>query len=167
MAFLDHLDGSELTLGDGYDGHFFNVTMAVGPGAANRRDDVMLVQYLLKRIYDHPERFDPPIHRPSGQDMTINGHFGRTTATWITHFQREVSSRGGAPIRADGRVDKSDSGGVSSISRTVYTIVLLNKGFQLVDPIAFNDPVTDNECPVELLRALGNFIVDVVAPVGG
>jgi hypothetical protein len=164
MAFVDRLDGSEVTLEDGFDGHFFNVSMAVGSGAPNRRDDVMLVQYLLRSIYSHSANFEPPIERPNGRDMEIDGRFGQTTSKWITHFQREVRNRRGVPIRADGRVDKSDSGGISSISQTVYTIIALNKGLQIANPEAFADPVNDPDCPAELLRALGNFVIDIDGP---
>jgi hypothetical protein len=164
MAFVDHLDGSELSLDDDFDGHFFNVNMAVGPGAANRWDDVELVQYLLKRIYGSPLSFHPPFHPPEGDMIKIDGRFGRTTAKWINHFQREVNDQGGVPIRLDGRVDKSDSGGVSSISRTVYTIIALNKGLQLVDPEAFNNPAVDTECPPALCSRLGELVIDVNGP---
>lgn len=167
MAFVDHLDGSEITLDDGYDGHFYNVNMAVGPAAANRWDDVMLVQYLLKRIYGSPARFQPPLHPPAPDGIKIDGRFGRTTAKWIRHFQQEVADRGGVPIRIDGRVDKSDNGGVSSISQTVYTIIALNKGLQLVDPDSFNNPSVDGECPPELLRQIGELVIDVTVPISG
>jgi hypothetical protein len=42
----------------------------------NRRDDVMLVQYLLQGIYAHPARFQPPLLRPSGPDMVVDGLCG-------------------------------------------------------------------------------------------
>lgn len=165
MAFVDHLDGSEIIPGEGWDGHIFNVNMAVGPAAANRWDDVMLVQYLLKRIYASPSSFNPPLHPPAGDSIKVDGRFGRSTARWINHFQREVNDRGGVPIRPDGRVDKSDSGGISSISQTVYTIVALNKGLETVDPDAFRDPTLDMECPPQLLRQLGQMVIDVNGPM--
>ena len=34
----------------------YNLTYAVGDGRANKRDDVMLVQWLLKRHFSRPEK---------------------------------------------------------------------------------------------------------------
>jgi len=75
--------------------------VAVGTNAPNKRDDVLLVQYFLKRIYEKPE--DQQLSRPS-TPMVVDGYFGPTTRNWILMFQRDYESYC-APVFADGRVD--------------------------------------------------------------
>src|SRR5262249_1622877 len=61
MAYIDRTS-------DPVGGDFYNANFAVGPNAPNKRDDVMLVQWLLHRVYmDHPS-FTAP-----GDDLAIDG----------------------------------------------------------------------------------------------
>src|SRR5262245_38868920 len=100
MAFRDKTDTEFLPM-------FYNVTFSVGPGrdynwqdddgnwkhahrgAINRRDDVMLVQYFLKRIY----QFTPGLIAPEGI-MTVDGFNGPITQRWIVAFQNDVKNAG-------------------------------------------------------------------------
>jgi len=141
---------------------YYDVDMAVGPNAPNRQDDVMLVQYFLREVYRHARTLQ--ISRPAGRDMTVDGRFGRTTALWITDFQREIRSQG-FPVRVDGRVDPSrgftsnGNGGygpiLSSISQTIYIILFLNAKFREVHPSAFANIALEQDCPPELGNAVG------------
>ena len=99
---------------------FYNLDMAVGPDCPNRRDDVMLVQFLLKQFYAAPDRV---ADAPRGE-MKVDGWWGGTTARWILAFQQRLKKKG-LSICVDGQVDPalSESG---SISHTVYTIRWLN-----------------------------------------
>jgi len=103
---------------------FYNVDGAVGPGCPNKRTDVMLVQFFLHEIYDHPTQKP---NKPAGPDIGISGNFDATTAQWILHFQNQVK-RIGHRISTDGRVDhaKGEQYTRSSISQTQYTITHMN-----------------------------------------
>jgi hypothetical protein len=102
--------------------HFFNVEQAVGPTGVNGRSDVMLVQYLLRGIYAP--------HGPA-----VDGWIGPITNAYIKAFQKEIRGRG-ADVATDGRVDRATSVR-SSITKTVYTILVLNQSLRSIDPNAF------------------------------
>src|SRR5262245_15444992 len=112
---------------------FYNVSEAVGPGARNRRDDVLLVQFLLKRYYKYFGAY-----RPAG-DLPVDGLFGPTTYRWIRAFQQELnggSDRGS--VYANGVVSRalSERG---ELSRKYYTILFLNAFVRLNEPTTFED----------------------------
>lgn len=119
-----NMDGSEMleiTIND----------ISIGLGGNNyRRADVQLVQFFLKQFYDkHPEIFSK-LPRSSAGRFVIDGICGGQTTSGIRQFQKSQRDNG-ALIAVDGLVDvcSSDSP-VSSISRTVYTILHLNGWFQ-------------------------------------
>jgi hypothetical protein len=129
----------------------YNVGMTVGPNRANLEEDVLLVQYFLKKVWARPGEFAPPFPPPPEGDMLLDGKFGRITARWITAFQRTERSRG-HPCAVDGRVDSAPPGGQNEF--VVYTIAHLNNDFLVTypeipfDAIAANDP----DCPPGLVR---------------
>ena len=43
---------------------YADVTMAVGRGAPNRRDDVLLVQYMLDQLFRRADEHVPPLAKP-------------------------------------------------------------------------------------------------------
>jgi hypothetical protein len=159
MAFRDQL-------GNGLP--FYNLTQAVGnmedrltllsggrmaladnsnTVAPNRRDDVMLVQYLLRGI----------LRRKSPQTaakLAVDGFLGPITQGAINQFQFDL--RGEAVlITTDGRVDRA-RGAVTSISATVYTIVWLNFKFQQANPtVDFANIQNDPAMPALLRAAIG------------
>src|SRR5205807_552584 len=95
----------------------------------NQRDDVMLVQYLLKKIH----RFAPGMLAPEG-DMTVDGICGPITRRWIGAFQRELRIKRKKRIATDGIVDRA-LGVEGSISHTTYTILFMNLAFKANVPI--------------------------------
>lgn len=122
----------------------------------NKRDDVMLVQYLLKRVYQQGHRCNPPLGQSSGAAaLKIDGLYGPMTARAIQQFQLEMR-RNGNSIATDGCVDpeRGDSS-TSSISKTGYTISWLNKYFWVLYPTLAPDITVDPECPPELKQSLG------------
>src|SRR5437867_3260617 len=113
---------------------FFNVVNSVGRNATNRRDDVRMVQYMLANFYN-----TRPDIKPAG-NMTVDGICGPVTRAWIVHFQDDAGGQAGgfpngvpdeyARPTTDGRVDRAKGSGVSTISHSYYTIVVLNHALQ-------------------------------------
>lgn len=134
------------TTGDG--SNYYNTNYAVGIPAPNKRDDVLLVQWMLHRVFtDHPA-FVPP----ENDGLAIDGWIGPHTIKWIKAFQATVR-RSGRPCALDGRVDSARTA-TGAVSKTPYTILWLNVHLQLANPDAFADPSSDPDCPPELLSAL-------------
>jgi len=106
---------------------FYNVDFAVGPNAINKRTDVMLVQFFLREIYNHPSLIAT---KPPGT-MVVDGLCGPITSQWILHFQQDVKKHGKS-VLIDGRVDhaRGEQCTLSSISRTGYTIGHLNATYR-------------------------------------
>ena len=121
----------------------------------NRRDDVMLVQYLLKRVYQQGHNCQPQLSQSSGAALLkIDGLYGPKTARAIEQFQLEMR-RNGRSIATDGCVDPElGDSATSSISKTGYTISWLNKYFWILYPYLAADVSLDPECPAELKKAL-------------
>ena len=77
-------------------GHLFTIDHAVGLNGANHRNDVLLVQFLLRALIPTP---------PGAPTIPFDGHCGRQTINWIRYFQaaycddgpgvREAGQRGG------------------------------------------------------------------------
>ncbi len=152
--------------------HLYNVTMTVGSRKAfsqtatgssytssyepNKRDDVMLVQYLLKRVYQQGQNAQPPLQANGTATLKIDGLYGPKTQKAIEQFQLEMR-RNGRNIATDGCVDSElGDSATSSISKTGYTISWLNKYFWILYPGLAPDIRIDPECPAELKQAVGN-----------
>src|SRR5262249_26735498 len=118
--------------------------------APNNRDDVMLVQFFLKRVYQNSPRY---LRSPDGV-MVIDGIIGPITQRWINRFQLDTRNAGRS-VRVDGIVNQAH-GSVASISRTVYTIIHLNSAFKEAEPAVFDDLEDDPEVPPELAAAIRN-----------
>jgi hypothetical protein len=131
---------------EGQEFKFFNVDQAVGSSASNRRDDVLLVQYLLLKIYNHPSTRSS---RPKGE-MKTDGAFGPISRNWILKFQLDVgAAMGPGNIVFDARVDPA-KGLESTISKTPYTVLHLSRAFERRYPEFYEQPARDPELPVEL-----------------
>ena len=91
----------------------YNVEQAAGLNAPNARDDVKLVQYLLRGIY-----------RNQAGGLALDGYIGPVSVNWIKRFQTDARNAGNN-VLIDGRVDRAQAY-QSSVSKTVYTIMLLN-----------------------------------------
>ncbi len=102
----------------------YNVDQAVGPNAPNASGDVKLVQYMLRHYYGQP-----------AAHLKIDGYIGPITIGWIKQF-REDSKKAGVNVRVDSRIDRA-FGQVSSISKTVYTILVLNSALLGKNPAAY------------------------------
>ena len=102
----------------------YNVDQAVGPNAPNASGDVKLVQYMLRHYYGQP-----------AAHLKIDGYIGPITIGWIRQFQ-EDSKKAGVNVLVDSRIDRA-FGQVSSISKTVYTILVLNNALLGRNPAAY------------------------------
>lgn len=149
MPFVDRTEHPDLPV-------FMNITFAVGKNAANVRDDVAWVQFLLERIYSKKDviintRGETQSYtRPKG-NITRDGICGPITNNWILKFQLDMN-RDGPFLFADGRVDralikagKGKQSVTGSISKLAYTIVMLNFLYKLNFPKEFE---TDFSEPV-------------------
>lgn len=129
-------------------GTFYNVNFAVGNNAPNKRDDVLLVQWMLKHVYaDHP-LLSPPEAKP----LKVDGWIGPQTIKWIKAFQADMR-RAGRQCALDGRVDSARKA-FGAVSKLPYTILWLNSVFLAANPVVYADPASDAQAPVELLMAL-------------
>jgi hypothetical protein len=136
--------------------HVYTVEQAVGIGGANRRDDVLLVQFFLKvAMLDSPN--SKPYIPPGEQPISIDGSCGPQTCRYIKFYQEEGNRRNpGVKTTTEGRIDPVAGGSLtSSISHTFYTILALNvsykdrRGKDLHEDIS-KDPLF----PAELAKSL-------------
>jgi hypothetical protein len=156
MAFRDYLDSTNIP-------SFYNVTMAVGPGCPNRRDDVMLVQYLLNEVFTAPGRSD---FNDFGNAIAVDGLCGPITNGAIRKFQNMLR-RKGINIATDGRVDRA-RGRVSAITHTDYTILHLCGTYKKdlersgAAPDRYDHLDQEPDCPPELAGAIGQSVGTIV-----
>lgn len=154
MAFKQQFHGNRLK-------HIWNVSEAVGKGAPNEPDDVMLVQYMLTKLYEDVHRGGRL--RPPGE-MTVDGICGPVTQRWILAFQTDLNQDVASMVSMDGRIDRAHGlftslpGGVAvpgtALGRMVYTIVVMNRVFGDDFPEYHADPRRAPDMPAELKRAL-------------
>jgi hypothetical protein len=135
---------------------------AVGPGCPNKRDDVMLVQFMLGLIgmaSARPEnsRYD---YAPSlvPRNLATDGVCGPYTIAYIKSFQNQASLAyaPGSPIRMieDGIVSPVKNGVPWSVGGNALTIVRMNKVYvDFLGPNA-HDAVQMFLMPWELRNAL-------------
>jgi len=113
---------------------FYNIVQAVGKNCPNKRDDVMLVQYLLDWRYKNVQ---PKAATPKGV-MKVDGICGGITLNWIQKFQLDIMLSGYS-IQADGRVDRirNKQSFNGSLSNKIYTLGWLNWIVAYQEPKAF------------------------------
>lgn len=102
------------------DWHEINVSNSVGKGGANAKDDVLVVQALLKyalegRHYFRNDTFPEP-----------NGTMDENTMKLIKKYQRYVRIKQKLKMSVDGRIDPSRGGIHVPGKRLLWTISSLN-----------------------------------------
>ena len=126
---------------------FYSVSAAVGPGAPNRREDVLLVQYLLRESFKGPGFLAHPF---PGPPLVVDGVASPNLFAAIVHFQRVARLRG-RTIATDGRVDAPVGEQMrGSISQTQYTIIFLNSAYDQARPQDYPRVSKAGDCPAEL-----------------
>jgi hypothetical protein len=107
----------------------------VGKGAANKFDDVVLVQHFLRNIYRYGD-LTPPESKP----LSVDGICGKHTRLWILSFQK-LCRKIGLSVALDGQI--SPARGIFSKAGTVYTILHLNASYMARYPDLFKELVTN------------------------
>jgi hypothetical protein len=102
----------------------YNIEQAVGANGVNDPGDVKLVQYLLRAHYG-----------VRAGSLAMDGWGGPSTNAWIKAFQEDMAAEGNN-VLVDGRFDRA-FGTTSSVSQTVYAMVLLNLSVARNNPAAF------------------------------
>jgi hypothetical protein len=135
--------------------HVYYIDGAVGQGRANKRDDVMLVQFFLKALSLRADTESGESYQPPGQrQIQIDGSCGATTVAFIRHFQGVVDRASkAAQLRPwqDGVVDVVPQGAMfGAIHGGVYTMISLNIAYSSLygkDAHAklFSDPLLPRE----------------------
>jgi hypothetical protein len=105
----------------------YNVSYGIGYVGVNSRDDVMLVQYLLKKIWERVKGAMPP-----AGNMVVDGWMGPTTDRWIRDYQsgRVFDPPQPSLMVHDGIVDRAMGGEDTPIQHRTWTIIMLNVGFK-------------------------------------
>jgi peptidoglycan hydrolase-like protein with peptidoglycan-binding domain len=102
----------------------YNVRFPVGPSMVNRRDDVMLVQTLMKLA--NFTRFTPALGPvEASRDIAVDGFFGPQTKRMIKAFEADRQSAR-LLLVADGVVESSPKDGFTRAG-VLYKIVHLNR----------------------------------------
>jgi hypothetical protein len=112
----------------------YNVHFPVGPSMPNQRDDVLLVQALMKLA--NFTRFTPalgPVER--SRDIAVDGIFGPQTKRMITAFEADRRSAG-LLLVADGVVEPSSKDGFTA-KGVLYKIVHLNRSAKNADEFRY------------------------------
>lgn len=133
----------------------YTVEQAVGTGCPNRRDDVLLVQFLLKIISEGPEKtkYTPPGKGP----LKCDGLWGPTSQAYLNRYiVANTNANPNAPLTKDGRVDPVVGGKFTgAISGNLYTILALNNSYKNVrGAAAMQDLTTEPQFPGELRPSL-------------
>jgi hypothetical protein len=131
----------------------FVIDYAVGAGCPNRKDDVFLVQFLLRvATLDGGGKlgYKPPNEAP----IQIDGIYGGQTQRYISFFQKELDRRNNGKLaEPDGRIDPPRGKRTSSITQTGYTVLWLNNVYRQRRGETF--PIeTDPLFPAALLDSL-------------
>ena len=127
---------------------FYNVHATVGPGATNRRDDVLLVQYFIREIFRGLPSFKSDPFQ--GGTLAVDGVAGKQTFAAILHVQM-VQKKLGANIPIDGRIDPpTNEQLLSTVMHNQYTIIYLNKGFKRARVNDWPRVSQASDCPAEL-----------------
>jgi|ERR1700722_5147573 hypothetical protein len=129
----------------------YAIDQAVGSGCPNRRDDVLLVQFLLKVVSEGPkkDKYTPPGRGP----IQCDGAWGPISQAYLNQYiAANSASNPNSPLTKDGRVDPVVAGNFTG-SRTgnLYTIVALNHSYKNTrGASALTDITADAVFPADL-----------------
>ena len=108
---------------------FFNVDDVVGAApAANKREDVLLVQFAFIVIASKPSADSSPEFNAAAAAVKLTGTADAATVAAIRATQAEAKKKGLAGTVIDGRVSPAKGG--YGYGTATYTIVHLNESMQ-------------------------------------
>lgn len=129
---------------------FYNLDAAVGKGAANKREDVLLVQYLLKTSANIPGKFRAEV----GGVTQVAGKWGEFDEMLLGLVQKEWA-RLGTKTWQDSRIDPVPAkGGTTPVHNAQYKILTLNAIYASLRPADFPRIAEVADCPGELRAAI-------------
>ena len=131
----------------------YDVDAAVGRAGANRRDDVLLIQFFLRiAMEDSP---DSPGYRPPGEDpIAIDGAYGRQTQAYIDFFQKEAKKRNPDQLPlTDGKIDPLHTNFRAGLEHQWHDIHALNRLYQKRRGPVHENIAKDPLFPPELVRS--------------
>lgn len=111
----------------------YNIDQPVGYGLANRSEDVLLVQYLLKIAYDGRKQLGLAswASYEAERPLVPDGHFGPITGDHILRYQAALAAAGGLPGRQEvGAAVHPARGFAIQSTGNLGIIVMLNVHFQ-------------------------------------
>jgi hypothetical protein len=130
------------------------IDQTVGAGCHNLREDVALVQFLLRAVLED----GPDYKLPPGPPLVIDGICGPETIKYIKSWQAQESAiaTGAFKPLQDGQVSPAlKHAWAGSISHQRYTIVGLNSIYAGVNgPDQHANIATDKRCPINLLPSI-------------
>ncbi len=106
---------------------------SVGQSGANRRKDVLLVQFFIRLLQDQPQKLDGEQYNfvpPNSKQLAIDGVCGQHTIRHIVHFKKEHdrTNEGGQMMHHDARVDAMKTGDpIGPRTGRVLSILRLNQ----------------------------------------
>ena len=125
---------------------FYNLDRNVGKGGANRRDDVLLVQYLLKTSANVPGIFRAAVGGPP----PVAGVWGDVDDILLGMVQSDWAERGTATFQ-DRRVDPvPQHQTMTPIHHTQYKILTLNVIYASLRSADFPKMAEATDCPPDL-----------------
>lgn len=126
--------------------HFWAINRSVGWGNENRKDDVMLVQYLINSVGKFKK-------------LEEDGIFGNETHKGIKKFQKFMNETFGSTTCApDGRISHMDGSRYVSQSDRFFTIHLLNAVYSWEKRIYYDDLRRDPNLPTHLCSVLSGSV---------
>lgn len=146
MAWTQDLGFSDLP-------SIYNLTLPVGPNMPNVRDDVLLVQTLLKLANFN---YNGAAHGPAGtsRSLKVDGWFGEQTKRMVEAFEVHIRKQRLLLI-ADGVFEPSSDDGYTA-KGIIYKIIHLNRFAKEATPSGeeYNRIPTDPETHPVLRRSL-------------
>lgn len=117
---------------------FINVTATVGANGVNLKEDVMVVQALLKLALEpNPDFRGVEFPEPTGT-------FNEATAQLIKKYQRNHNRRHTQKVSIDGRIDPARGGHYAFGTKKLWTIFSLNiKALETAILYGYKDPVEE------------------------
>jgi hypothetical protein len=124
-------------------GYYYNIDSSVGMGAPNKRDDVLLIQFMLNIWARSPLSI---FNQPDYGELKQDGAFGLTTQAVLVLYQYH---RSGFIYRVTGRVEPITSQQVGP-----STLTVLNMEIWQYQPVVYKDFASARGFPQELRQAL-------------